>query len=585
MREPIDAITRPILRELPPARFTSGSRIVTSPWLLLRTIRHHRPEQLLRRAWLLVGRQLTQRLRSGTRPPRWWYEPPPPVRSAIPEVLRRGRWTGEARLPEDIDLVGRSFTLRTSTDWTALSLGRGTPLQRLHLHYFDFLPRFSPADAETLVLDWIEENPPFGRDYWKDAWNSYATSIRIVAWIRWLMDARPRNADSLDVIHTSLARQLRFLARNRELDIGGNHLVRNIRALLWGAAYFKGPEARRWRRLASRHLAKELEVQILPDGLHFERSPAYHFQVFHDLLESSVLLEDGALKSELARRLDDMAQVAVDLLHPDGLPSLFRDGGLHVATPPEETLGLYREVRRQPPEPRAVWRLPEGGFAGARGSTGLVVVSCGRIGADTLPAHAHGDVFSFEWSLDGQRLIVDMGVAEYHAGPLRDMSRATRSHNTVTIDGRDQAEFWSSFRVGRRPDVTVESWQEGPDGFRLVGTHTGYRTMKGRPIHERTFRVFPDRMQIRDRILGGAGQQAEAGLLVHPAVDVALTERGATLTSPAGVARLSMSVAARLEEAVWMPDFGVTVPTRRVVFTYGTAPCEGSFELEFESRT
>ncbi|MGD8495015.1 MAG: alginate lyase family protein [Gemmatimonadales bacterium] len=557
---------------------------MTNPWRLLRTIRHHRPDQLFRRAFLLTRRHLTQRLEGGSRLPRWWHEPCPPVRSAIPDVLRREDPPGNAKLPHDVDLAGRPFTLETSTDWAALSENRGTPLQRLHLHYFDFLPGFSPADAETLVLDWIQENPPFERDYWKDGWNSYATSIRIVAWIRWLMDAAPRNADSLEAIHTSLARQIRFLARNRELDIGGNHLVRNIRALLWGAAYFGGPEARGWRRLASRHLAKELEAQILPDGLHFERSPAYHFQVFQDLLESCVLLEDGALKSELELRLDDMAQVAVDMLHPDGLPSLFRDGGLHVATPPEETLGLYREVRGETPAPRTVWRLPEGGFAGARGSTGLVIVSCGRIGADTLPAHAHGDVFSFEWSVDGRRLIVDMGVAEYHAGPLRDMSRATRSHNTVTLDGRDQAEFWSSFRVGRRPDVTVESWQEEPDGFRLVATHTGYRTMKGRPVHERSFRVSPHRIRVRDRICGGAGQQAEAGLLVHPTVDVALTECGATLKYPTGVARLSASAPTRLEEAVWMPDFGVTVPTHRIVFSYGAAPCEGSFELELERR-
>lgn len=552
---------------------------MTDPRRLLRTIRHYRLGQLVHRARLLVQRHLAERLWRSKRRPRWWYEPCPPVRGAIPDCLRRTSPPGEAKLPSEVDLVGTPFTLRTSTDWAASSLNRGTRLEKLHLHYFDYLHWFTPSHGETLVLDWIDANPPYAHGYWKDSWNSYATSIRIVAWIRWIVDVVPEDTESLLVIHKSLVRQLRFLSRNLELDIGGNHLIRNIRALLWGAAYFGGNEAQGWGRLASRHLAAELDTQILADGLHFERSPAYHLQVFRDLLECHALLEDGLLKSGLARRLDDMAQAAVDLLHPDGLPSLFRDGGLQMAGPPEESLALYQNLRTQSPEPRAVWRLPEGGFAGARTSAGLVVVACGRIGADNLPAHAHGDVFSFEWSLDAQRLVVDMGVSEYHPGPLRNLSRATRSHNTVTLDDRDQAEFWSSFRVGRRPDVVVERWEEQPDGFLLVGIHDGYAHMKGRPIHERTFRVAPGHIRVRDRILGGAGQQAEAGLLLHPEVDVALTEDGATLTSPAGVVRLSVYGPTRLEDALWMPDFGVTIATRRVVIAYGAAPCEGKFEL------
>lgn len=486
-------------------------------------------------------------------------------------------------MPKTVDLAGTPFTLRASTDWAALSRNCGTPLARLHLHYFDYLSAFVASDGETLVLDWIDANPPYGRDYWKDGWSSYATSIRIVAWMRWLLGVPPADTASRRLIHLSLARQLRFLSRNRERDIGGNHLIRNIRALLWGAAYFGGSEALAWRRLASRHLESELETQVLADGLHFERSPAYHLQVFHDLLECCALLEDGALRSKLERRLDEMAQVAVDLLHPDGLPSLFRDGGLQMATSPEEIFRLYDEVRKTRPEPRTVWRLPEGGFAGARGPSGLVIVSCGRIGADALPAHAHGDVFAFEWSVDGQRLVVDMGVSDYQAGRLRDLSRATRSHNTVTLDGRDQAEFWSSFRVGRRPDVSVERWEEEAVGFHLVGRHDGYANMEGCPVHERIFQVSPDRIRVRDRILGGAGQQAEAGLLVHPDVDVELTDRGATLRTAAGVARLSVSVPTRLEDTIWMPDFGVTRATQRIVFSYGAAPCEGSFDLVFEA--
>jgi hypothetical protein len=40
-----------------------------------------------------------------------------------------------------------------------------------------------------------------------------------------------------------VAEQLVFLERNLETDICGNHLIKNIKALIWASAYFTGPFA------------------------------------------------------------------------------------------------------------------------------------------------------------------------------------------------------------------------------------------------------------------------------------------------------------------------------------------------------
>ena len=87
--------------------------------------------------------------------------------------------------------------------------------------------------------------------------------------------------------------QMNFLKSNLELDIGGNHLVKNIKALLWASQFFEGPEADRWRELGLKLLRKAIEEQVTPDGAHFELSPAYHVQVFADLLECYSVLDDG----------------------------------------------------------------------------------------------------------------------------------------------------------------------------------------------------------------------------------------------------------------------------------------------------
>ena len=83
----------------------------------------------------------------------------------------------------------------------------------------------------------------------------------------------------------SLAAQLIFLEANLETDIGGNHLIKNIKALIWASAFFQGPDAARWRKLGLDLLARELTAQILTDGVHYERSPSYHCQRLADLLE------------------------------------------------------------------------------------------------------------------------------------------------------------------------------------------------------------------------------------------------------------------------------------------------------------
>src|SRR5207244_169283 len=77
--------------------------------------------------------------------------------------------------------------------------------------------------------------------------------------------------------------QLRFLSRNLEHDVRGNHLIANLRALVCGAIFFEGDEPRRWRGVALWLLEIEIGEQVLPDGGHFERNPAYHLLVLRDL--------------------------------------------------------------------------------------------------------------------------------------------------------------------------------------------------------------------------------------------------------------------------------------------------------------
>jgi len=108
----------------------------------------------------------------------------------------------------------------------------------------------------------------------------------------------------------------------------------------------------------------------------------------------------------------------------------------------------------------------------------FLIFDCGPLGPDYQPGHGHSDVLSYELTLQGQRVIVDTGVSSYEQGPERYYERSTAAHNTVRVDGLEQAEIWGGFRVGRRPAVSSIHCGEIEDSQFVRGTHFGYKHLK-----------------------------------------------------------------------------------------------------------
>jgi uncharacterized heparinase superfamily protein len=468
-----------------------------------------------------------------------------------------------------LTFLGRTVAISGKVDWTAPSLQPADQLWRMNLHYMEYLEEADDARGLALIDEWIAANPAGRPGAWKDSHNSYALSLRVVVWMQQLAARGMKPAPVL----SSLAEQMRFLESNLETDLGGNHLIKNIKALIWASAFFTGRDAARWRRKGLRLLLAELEAQTLPDGVHFERSPSYHAQVFADLMECR-----HALGAAAPRALDEvlraMAQGAADLAHPDGGPAQFNDAGLTMAYGPRECLAVYARILTQTAAPAPVFAYPEAGYYGRREGGDYFVADCGRIGPDALPAHAHGDVLSFELSVEGERIVVDPGVFEYVDGPKRRAARAAASHNTLCFEGLDQADFFGAFRCGRRPNVEVRELVCEPDRLAFEGTHDGYRPHK----HTRLFDQTSGRLKIVDR-LSGPPRAARIGFLLHPQVEVALNEDAAELKRGAATAQFRASVAITCQDAIWWPDMGQARPTRRLCLDI--APGTGEVTSEF----
>lgn len=452
--------------------------------------------------------------------------------------------------------LGRSRPVGDPPDWDSAE-----PLLWLfNLHYFDYLEALPPFARIPLVLDWIERHPPEGRAV---GWMPYPLSLRLRNWTRLFCQALEWPDGARARVLASIEAQGDCLARNVERHLGGNHLFENGLTLALLGACFQGRAARSWAGLGRAILERELDEQFLSDGGHFERSPMYHALLTGGLLELAGVLATGdALGDRIRQRLPSLLAFLAALRHPDGAIALFNDSALGVAPEPAALLGMARELGAPASAPDQA-AFPETGYWVWRSAGDALLVDAGPVGPDYVPAHAHGDIFSFELSLGGRRVVVDGGTSTYEAGAERDWVRSTRAHNTVEVGGMDQCEFFAAFRVGRRGRPRRVRASLSPAELRLEGWHDAYRRLPGRPLHRREFCFRPPGvLLVWDRVDSGRDHPVVARVRFAPGLAVRRTDAATARIDLPGRALTLSAFGARLdvEDDFYAPRFGERLP-------------------------
>ena len=488
--------------------------------------------------------------------------------------LAKGTWT----------LAGKPETLGVPPrHWGSGGL---QDLQVFGMHYHEWLADLKAANqrdaAQALVADWLVH---FAH-YHPVAWHPYPLSLRIVAWLTygpWLL----KGADAeLKLAFTRvLVDQIWHLRHNCEWDLGGNHLLKNLKALLLGGMAL-GDEGRDLALWAEATLLRALRHQVLSDGGHDERTPLYHAQVLRDVLETRAALRKHGggrgVWDDFARR---MGTALAFYTYPDGGVGLFNDSE-------EMEPRVVAALLRLSGADDAPACLPDSGYARlARGHL-QAVLDGGPVGPDANPGHAHADMLSFELSVGEQRVIVNGGTYAYqHA--LRTHFRGTAAHSTLELTGENSAEVWAAFRVGRRPRRVGLRWVAGADGEGdavVDAWHDGYRH-RGL-AHRRTLRMTDDgRAMVGEDVVVLRRGRARVAVRfhVHPLVAVRLVgERVAHLLLPNGRKMVLTSAVGRLDvrESRYAPHFNTVQPTKQIVLLMTCALPETrlGWELRLDDR-
>jgi uncharacterized heparinase superfamily protein len=496
---------------------------------LSRTVVHLRPGQVARRVQLRAQQAALNRFPEAGR--RILSGPGPASAAGWPgafcpvDALTPGRWPGLAELRAGkITLLG--LVRELGDGWEHADAPR---LWRFHLHYWDWAWGLAAdpdrlAAREAFARLWRSWHASVGFGH-ADAWRPYPAALRAWSWCG-LHRELAAGGDIEPDFTAALAAHAGFLRRHLEYDVGGNHLIKGLKALV-GLAVFFADE--RLLRLALRRLTEQLARQVLADGGHYERAPAYHCQVLADLIDVADLLRAAgrAPAAELTGAVDRMRHWLGAVLTPDGRVPLLNDG-----YPVDRELIDVLEPGPAPEAPLFV--LPDTGLVRAVADGWHLLADVGPPCPPSLPAHAHADTFGCLLHVDGVPLLIDTGTSTYEPGPVRGYERSTAAHSTVQLDGADSTEVWGVFRAGRRARVGGLSAHVDSAGLSFDAVHDGFRWLPGRPRHRRRWSLAGGRLRVDD-LISGQGRH-EIVVRWQLAADSAVRIYGGTalVTGPAG---------------------------------------------------
>lgn len=501
---------------------------------LWRTLRHLRPSQVAHRLWYRA------RLPYFRTAPAWRLlgeERAAPV--LAPPHHPGDEANGRLILTGRIRLVG----LEGPVDgWAPPDLPL---LWRFTLHYFEWLADLRALGnegrepARALVAQWLARFERFD----PVAWHPYPLSLRLVSWLAHAeFLCQGADAAFTDAFHRSLHRQARHLERVWERDVGGNHLIKNLKAAITCALCLSGHEGTLAGAL--RVLEQETGRQILADGCHYERSPSYHYQVLGDLEDLAALFREPPpfLTDAIAR----MRPAAAFFVMAPGVLAQFNDGTADGPIHPFEG-----------PVPAA---LPDAGYWRLEDGAARLLVDCGPCCPDDLPAHAHADTLSFELFDGTDPLVVNCGTYAYQDPAWRNRFRGTAFHSTLSVDDGDSAEVYGGFRLGRRPG----RFQAECAGGRFTGEFDGWSHLG--LTHRRTLGLEAGRLEGCDEVDAagsGCSHDLTARFHLHPSVTARVDGDEIAMSTKGGVVWrfAAPGLVVTLVESRYSPRFHEMQPT------------------------
>lgn len=469
-----------------------------------------------------------------------------------------------------------------------------------------------------VILSWIEENPYNRGINWE---SSLELAFRAINWIwsSWFfLRELEEDADLAGRIYGTLYLHGVHIRRHLSRYFSPNtHLTGEALGLLYiGRSYPAMGPSPEWVATGLDILERELGRQVLDDGGYFEMATYYHLYTLdfyvHYLMLAGGDRPDPRRSARICRSVRHLALLS----EPDGtIPllgdsdggrllmlgrskrsvagvcctaaALTGDGELKALCRPEfdeEALWLLGTAGREaferlPAAPPRHWHSinRETGLfcfrSGMNEADSYVIIDCGPHGWGSC-GHAHADLLSFVWYCGGGMVVTDPGTFTYSGSKeIRDSSRGSAGHNTITIDGVSQSVpggtfGWRKIASPKQADVRFDA-RNGS----FTGEHDAYEDRGC--SHRRTLLFFGgDLIVIVDVV--GLSSAPRSLLCAFQFGDGTLHESGGGMYrfegsggGGSGSARFFTppGIAVEIGEGAFYPDYGEAVRAPKIGLT------------------
>lgn len=446
----------------------------------------------------------------------------------------------------------------------------------------------------SLILSWIE-NVPDGFI------NSQVTGRRLQQWVLsyryFIPNAVSANISASFLIHFLKSIHSQTIYLSEHLTPEGNHRTIELYAIFLVAVLF--PELQNMAELlcfAKVEILKNMQDDLLSDGVQRELSPDYHHTVLKNYLKirEIALLNQIPLPIECDRLIKKALAFSLYAHKPDGFLPAISDGDSNSYRsllekayryyPDENLRYVFSQGKEGIAPPHRSKGFRESGYYILRSDWNAqpykeafyLFFDCAPLGDGS---HGHYDLLNFEMAAYGHTLIVDPGRYTYSEKSddginWRRIFKGTAYHNTITVDGKDQMPYRKGAPLVPGPKPVLKSFETAV-GFDYIA---GAVISNEYPvIHERhLFFLHAEYWIVIDRLKAEGSHDYSLRFHLHPRAQhqtkIQEDTRMTCVTSPNFILAQPFmeGIRSSLERGHISPEYGVKQEAPVITFSQKT---------------
>ena len=433
------------------------------------------------------------------------------------------------------------------------------------------------------IDNWIDENPLMYSVNWTCSMDVAICATNWMYALNFISASKNFTDDFATRASKSLFQHAFFIKNNLEkvIPYSNNHYSSDIVGLLYlGQLFNKTSKGKRWFRFAKNEFFKDIEIQVLPSGVHYEKSISYH-RLMVELYSYPIYMFDRCgikFPNSIKGKIQLMYEYVSNYTKPSGYAPLIADNDdgrflpfvkrdfrqhkyLNDSSSVESVVAATGINKTFCSMARGSKLYDDAGVAIVRNKDAFLLVSNAgysrkpKLSEVNLGTHTHNDLLSFELNVGGKDIVIDPGTYLYTSS-IKDRNefRSTMKHNTVIVDDEEQNVLLETNAFSLQRNVMF-------DGLSLDGSIVSgnYRTLKGQMSHHRTIDLQEGKLIIND-VIEKAGSGHEGHFRLHLAEGIEPKLRDDFVILEIREYEISISNAeceTSIEDDTWSPSFGV----------------------------